>query len=45
MKNVNSINVSDQTGLNQDYDYECSDDFQYQDNIEEIFVLEIRTPL
>ena len=39
VKNVNSINVSDQTGLNKDYDYECSDDFQYQDNIEEIFVL------
>ena len=39
VKNVNSINVSDQTGLNQNYDYECSDNFQYQDNIEEIFVL------
>ena len=39
VKNVNSINASDQTGLNQDYAYECSDDFQYQDNIEEIFVL------
>ena len=39
VKNVNSINVSDQTGLNQDYDYECSDDHQYQDNTEEIFVL------
>ena len=39
MKNVNSINVSDQTGLNQNYDHECSDTFQYQDNIEEIFVL------
>ena len=37
VKNVNSI--SDQTGLNQDYEYECSDNFQYQDNIEEIFVL------
>ena len=35
VKNVNSINVSDQTGLNQDHDYECSD----QDNIEDIFVL------
>ena len=39
VKNVNSINVSDQTGLNQNYDYECSDNFQYQDNIEEILVL------
>ena len=39
VNNVNSINVSDQTGLNQDYNYECSDNFQYQDNIEEIFVL------
>ena len=39
VKNVNSINVSDQTALNQNYDHECSDTFQYQDNIEEIFVL------
>ena len=39
VKNVNSINVSNQTGLNQEYDYECSDDFQYHDNFEEIFVL------
>ena len=41
VKNVNSINVSDQTGLNQDYDYECSDNFQYQDNIEEILQVKI----
>ena len=39
VKNVNSIDVSDHIGLNQNYDYECSDDFQYQDNIEELFVL------
>ena len=39
VKNVNSINISDQTGLNQDHNFECSGDLQYQDNIEEIFVL------
>ena len=39
VKNVNSINKSDQTGLNKDCDYECCDDFQYQDNTEETFVL------
>ena len=37
VKNVKTNNLSDQTGLIQDYG--CIDDFQCQDNIEEIFVL------